>query len=235
MGAGEGQSLSRQTATPWSLEAVQSPVQVWGTLVTMSNLTSPVWATCAAWLFDAGLSFPLHSGCGISNSACQELEGSAQGESLTRLDEAPLSNQGSYYGAPPPFPSPCTAWGDIWLLSQLAEHGHQSNQFLSGLLHGNCLFCRHFCRDQLLSGLLHFLWSRGIPNSGTWIPSISSVVGVTGVSTGMGPGSIFLAASPEGLHPPEWHHLRRPHMVQLPTSTLEHILPKAMVGLVLVD
>ena len=49
--------------------------------------------------------------------------------------------------------------GDIWLLSQLAECGHQSCQFLSGLLCGGHLFCRHLCKGQFFGGLLHFLWS----------------------------------------------------------------------------
>ena len=125
--------------------------------------------------------------------------------------------------------------GNIWLLSQLTEHGCWKDWFLSGLLCEGCLFCRHSCRGQLFSGLLHFLWSGGTPDSSTWIPSTSSVMSVASVSTGMGAKVCPSGSLSWGMHPPEWHHWQRPHMVPSPTSTLEHILPKGVVSPALAD
>ena len=173
--------------------------------------------------------------CSITASTCWESEGSAQWGSLTSLDAAPPSSQGSCYRAPPPFLLPCATQGDMWLLSWLAEHGHWSDQFLSGLLCGGHLFCRHFCRGQLFGGLLHFLWSGGLPILVSGYPLTPWWWGLPGSPLEWVPRFILLGTSPEGLHPSGWHHQWRPHTVPSPTSILEHTPPKCVVSPVLVD
>ena len=171
---------------PWSLEAMQSPVWAGGTLVTTLNQTSPVWPTCIPQLISTRPSSFLHSNCSVATSACWESERSTQWESLARWDAAPPSSQGSCSVELPNFLSSHAAQGK-YLASQLACWPWPSEwpvpQWVP--LWGH-LFCRHLCRGQLFSGLSYLLWSGGTPDSGTWVPSSSLVIGATRISTGMG-------------------------------------------------
>ena len=82
--------------------------------------------------------------------------------------------------------------GNIWLLSQLADCGRWSGRFLSGLLYGATSSVDTSAGFSSLVGSSISCGEGGTPDSGTWVPASSSVMGAAGVSTWMGaPGSSF--------------------------------------------
>ena len=65
VGAGEEESFHKQAVTPLKPRVVQSLALVWETWEVTWNLTLPVLLVNILLLFNAKLSSPQHSGCGV--------------------------------------------------------------------------------------------------------------------------------------------------------------------------
>ena len=109
MGAGEGESLSRQVMTPLKLGGGATFGPGLGDSGDDVEPDFSAWPACVPLLFDAGPSFSLHSSCSVTTSTGQELAGFAQQGSQTGQDAAPPSSQGSHYGVLTSFLTPHAA------------------------------------------------------------------------------------------------------------------------------
>ena len=193
MGAREGESLSRQAATP--LKPGGSAISSLGLGDTGDDVKSDF--SCMAHLCSSALQcwalLPHTPAAILLPQLIKSWRGPPSGDHQVGWMQHLHPAREVAMGHLPLYSLLMPHKRDIWLLSWLAECGHQSGQFLSGLLCGGHLFCRHLCRGQLFGGLLGGLpiLAPGYPLAPQWWGSLGSPLGWV-------PRFILLGTSPEG-------------------------------------